>query len=374
MSRVRVYCRPLVLGTVLLAIGASRVHASQSLEFSWNDSFDLNIVSHNIYWGTQSGPPYSHTNNFFDLVPPIIPGFESGTTNYFAVSAVDVFGNESALSSEVEFTVPFDSSLGLQAQAAPGIFDAVELSWSPSSESDVYGYAIEYGTQSGVYTNSQQIYGTMSGIIYGLTGGMTYYFVIAPIDFLNGVEPFSTNEVLFLNVGPAPVVLTAQMATNLPGVELSWNDTTNQGAYAYNVYCGTDSTNCTQYLDYVTTNDIVLSNLVADETYYFEVTAVDADGDESPLSNVASAVAAASPPPSPMTLQTQIDMDDNSEPVMMEIFNPLPVYGYWEIDASTDLQNWTYVTSGTGYGNGWDVYYQAQIDPTVPQIFYRVVQ
>jgi len=370
MRRPRCFRWLLFLGIAGLASGATRVRASQTLEFSWSDSFDPNIVSHNVYCGTQSGV-YGYPVNVPDLVTPLLPGFEDGSTNYFAVSAVDVFGNESGLSSEVVFTVPPPASLGLQAQAATDAFAAVQLSWSPSPEFDVYGYFVQYGTQSGVYTSAQEFAYTTAGTIYGLASGTTYYFVIAPIDYAGGIEAFATNEVQYVAPGLAPVVLTAQPAANLPGVELRWNTTTNEGAYGYNVYCGTDSSDCAPVLNYVLTNDIVLTDLAAGQTNYFEVTSVDAYGNESPVSNVASAVASL---PGPMTLQWQTFSDDNGNPYTMEIFNPSPVYGDWEIDASPDLQNWNYEYSAFGLGSGYDVDYWVPIDPTVPQMFYRVVQ
>lgn len=361
-------CRWLiVLGIVCVAGGASRVRASQALELSWNDSFDPNIVSHNVYYGTQSGAPYGNTNNFPDVVAAVIPGFEDGSTNYFAVSAVDVFGNESSLSREVQYVVP-SPSLNPQVQGASVTLGAVQLSWSPSPERDVYGYLVQYGTQSGVYTSSQEFGDTTNGTIYFLASDTTYYFVIAPIDYTFGVEAFATNEVSCMAPVFVPIVPTAQAAANLPGVEVSWNAVTNEGAVTYNVYCGTASNNCTLVLAYVPATNVVVTGLQAGQTYYFQVTSVDADRYESPVASWASAVA-------PLFLQMQPSTDSNGQPDL-EINTYSVVSGPWEMDVSTDLQNWTPYTYGIGPGNGdgYDVDVPIPIAPAAAPTFYRVVQ
>ena len=97
----------------------------------------------------------------------IIPGLASGTTYYFAVTAVDTNGAESAYSGEVAYTVPTSGSIGLQVQASTQALQAAQVSWTASSDSSVYGYAVNYWTQGSGYTNSIQFYGTTNGLDYG---------------------------------------------------------------------------------------------------------------------------------------------------------------------------------------------------------------
>jgi hypothetical protein len=77
-----------------------------------------------------------------------------------------------------------------------------------------------------------------------------------------------------------------------------------------------------------------------------------------------------------MVLQTQIIPDENGQPYELEISTDSAVSGSWEMDASTDLQNWIYYTSGTGCGNGdgHDVDVCIPIDAWVPRMFFRVIR
>jgi len=54
----------------------------------------------------------------------------------------------------------------------------VTLAWDPSAGPDVAGYAVYWGTQSGVYTTSLDVGNQTQQLITGLADGTTYYFVV----------------------------------------------------------------------------------------------------------------------------------------------------------------------------------------------------
>jgi hypothetical protein len=87
-------------------------------------------------------------------------------------------------------------------------------------------------------------------------------------------------------------------------------------------------------------------------------------------------VSAVLPAPAAMVLQTRTYNDENGQPYAMEIYTPSTVSGNWEMDYSSDLQNWAPYTYGYGYGDGdgYDVDAFVSIDSTQPQVFFRVVQ
>src|ERR1700722_14891299 len=58
----------------------------------------------------------------------------------------------------------------------------VVLSWIPSSDTNVTGYEIYYGTTSGVYTNSIVTGDVTNTAVNGLTPGVTYYFNAVSLD------------------------------------------------------------------------------------------------------------------------------------------------------------------------------------------------
>jgi len=189
--------------------------ASQSVELTWSPSPNTDVVAYKVYYGTESRN-YSGSITFSDVSDVILPGLAGGVTYYFAVSAVNANAEESDLSNEADYTVPLPAPLVLQVQGASSYAQAVELTWNPSPDGDVYAYNVSYGTQSGVYTNSTTFYGTTDGVISGLAGGATYYFAVAAIDSV-GVENILSNEVSYVIPAQAPIALQMQTFTDESG-------------------------------------------------------------------------------------------------------------------------------------------------------------
>ncbi len=67
--------------------------------------------------------------------------------------------------------------------ALPGV---VTLGWNASASDtnpgDPYNYIVEWGAQSSNYVNSQNFGTNLTGMISGLTNGLTYYFVVVAED------------------------------------------------------------------------------------------------------------------------------------------------------------------------------------------------
>lgn len=369
MSFRRVVC---LLAAFALGGSLPQARASQAVELTWNPSPDPNIVNYNVHFGTESrtvSGSYPQCVTFADVSDVTIPGLQSGQTYYFAVSAIDAAGNESELSNEAVYNAPASLPLVLQVQATAQGSQDVQLTWSASPESDVYGYTVYYGTESGVYTNSVVYYGTTLGIMTGLAGGATYYFVVAAVDSYS-VETNFSNEVVW-SVPPAvPLVLQAQAASlSARDVQLTWNPSPNSDVYGYMIYYWAEnSLNTNSAVFYFVTNGVI-HGLVGGETYYFAAAVIDGNGVENIFSNVASY---AVPLPTPMVLKTEVYADGNGQAYLMEIHTDSAVSGNWEMDYSTDLQNWSYFTSGFGAGNGdgYDVDAYVWMNPS--QMFFRV--
>lgn len=99
----------------LLALGAER----PGVTLAWDAGPDTNIVQYRIYYGVTQGGPYTNFNDIFpavdesaDNVDPVLPtkyrvhGLLPGGDYYFVATAIDVYGQESDFSNEVEYTVP----------------------------------------------------------------------------------------------------------------------------------------------------------------------------------------------------------------------------------------------------------------------------
>jgi fibronectin type 3 domain-containing protein len=343
---------------------------SPGVELTWNAPSGEGTVSYNIYYGTQSGN-YTQVQNYGNVNDFIVLGLVPGQTYYFAVSAVDAYGNASPFSNEARMVAAPPPSVGIMVQGSTAALGAVNVSWTASPDSGVYGYCVDYWAQGSNVTNSAAFYGVTDGLISGLSGGASYCFAIAPIDSY-GIETIASSVVSCTVPVPQPVVLNARTSADPVGVSLSWNTVPNEGIVGYNVYYGTASGNYTQSQSCGNVNNVVIQGLEGGQTYYFTIYPTDAYGNQGPGSNEASAVA---PTPPAMRLQSRAYYDYNGVAFMMEINTPSAVYGNWEMDSSTDLRNWTPYTYGYGggTGDGYDVDVYVPIDPTQPRMFFRVV-
>lgn len=342
---------------------------STGVELLWNVDTNEGIDSYQVYYGTESGQ-YDNSVYAGDVTDFIVHGLTTGTTYYFAVTGSDEYGNQTPYSNEASLAAAPPVPLGgLEAQATNSAIGAVAVSWAASPDSDIYAYQVDYGGQSGVYTNSATFYDATSGIISGLAGGQIYYFAVEPVDDY-GAEGIASGDIACAVPVPQPIVLEASPTTN--SVQLAWNAVPNEGVTGYYLFYGTASGVYTSSMSCGVVTNAVLPGLVGGQTYYFTVAAMDSYGNQGPLSNEASAVA---PLPAPMRLQTQVITDGNGQPYAIEITTPSTVYGAWEMDFSTDLQTWYPYSYGWGPGNGdgYDVDVYASIDPSAPLMFFRVI-
>ncbi len=67
----------------------------------------------------------------------------------------------------------------------------VTLAWDANSESDLSGYKLYYGEQSGNYTNYTDVGNSVSCVISGLTRGRTYHFAVTAYDLYRNESDFS---------------------------------------------------------------------------------------------------------------------------------------------------------------------------------------
>ena len=85
--------------------GVSATGLNAQVSLSWSPVGDLDLAGYNVYRATTSGGPYTQINgalvvtaNFDDT------GVSNGVTYYYAITAQDTVGNESAFSAEVQAT------------------------------------------------------------------------------------------------------------------------------------------------------------------------------------------------------------------------------------------------------------------------------
>ncbi len=98
----------------------------------------------------------------------------------------------------------------MQLQTLPA--QQANLTWSPSPDTNVVGYAIYYGGASQTYTNTVVAGNTTNLTITGLTPGGTYYFVATAYDADGNESPFSNEATYSVPQLPTP---TLDAITNL---------------------------------------------------------------------------------------------------------------------------------------------------------------
>jgi hypothetical protein len=81
--------------------------------------------------------------------------------------------------------------------ATPPVSYSVTLAWGRSPDSDVTGYRIYYGVESGIYTNSISAGNATTSAVTGLASGVTYFFVVTAYNSI-GLESLPSNEVSYV--------------------------------------------------------------------------------------------------------------------------------------------------------------------------------
>ncbi len=95
----------------------------------------------------------------------------------------------------------------LVAVTAAGAASAT-ATWNANTESDIAGYRLSYGTQSGSYTTVVDVGKVTSYVVTNLTPGTTYYFAVQAYDTSGLVSGYST-EVSFTATAATPPTITS---------------------------------------------------------------------------------------------------------------------------------------------------------------------
>ncbi|MFC1988938.1 fibronectin type III domain-containing protein, partial [Chloroflexota bacterium] len=216
-------------------------------------------------------------------------------------------------------TVPPADPTGLTATAGD---EEISLDWTSNNDTDLWGYNIYRGPNSGNYTQINETPVLVSNYTdTGLYGGGTFYYVVAAVDLGNN-ESGNSNEDSATAVDIAPAALTGLTAT--PGneeISLNWTSSIVTDLDGYNVYRGTSSGNITNLISSnVSSSNFTDTGLYGGGLYYYEVTAVDLGANESGRSNTDNATAVDSAPAAPTGLaatpgdeEISLNWDDNTE-------------------------------------------------------------
>ena len=299
------------------AILATPTQGDRSLALNWtvplNDGGST-ITGYNVYEGTSAGGESSTPANGGTLITATdstITGLTPGTIYWFIVKAVNANG-EGAASNEVSATAATVPGAPTINSTTVDYVDGggVTFCWSAAAAngSSLTQYNIYKGTSPGGETFAGSYTpGTTCGGLNGLTNGTQYYFYVTGV---NGIgEGAASNEVTAMPWKGTPTVPDAP-TMDAPGagngqVALSWSMPSSNGGSAilgYNVYQGTSQggeSSTPLNAAPITGTSTTVSGLANGTTYYFTVTAVNANGESLPSNEVAARPRAPSPPLAP---------------------------------------------------------------------------
>ena len=237
-----------------------------------------------------------------------------GGTHSFELRVTDNLGATSADSVTVSILtqgVPASPS-GLVPTAGDG---SAILDWADNTEPDLAGYNVyRFTTSGGPYTR----------IATGLTvsaytdGSVTtnYYYVVTAVD-TSGNESANSTEVSAIPANTVPPAPPTDLTAGDGSVILEWADNTEPDLAGYNVHRSTTSGGpYTQIAVGLTVSAYTDSDVTTN--YYYVVTAVDTQGNESANSTEVWAIAADVPPAAPTDLTAGdgsviLDWADNTE-------------------------------------------------------------
>ena len=274
-----------------------------TVTLEWPNNAEQDAIGYNVYRATTSGGAYAKVNA--DLVPdPPIgttatvkygeSGLDPRSTYYYAVTAVDITGHESARSAELA-VVPNVAPAAPTALVASGGDRSVALDWAENGEADVTGYSVHRATGGGAFERIASVR-TSAYVDRAVVAGTTYRYVVKAEDVaLWESEASPEVSATPFDAPPSPparIVAAAGHGT----VSLDWPDGAELDLAGYNVYRSTSASgpyemrlNATlvqpsAYLD---------TGLETGRTYRYAVTAVDAAGNESAIADEAHVTPAA---------------------------------------------------------------------------------
>ena len=159
----------------------------------------------------------------------------------------------------------------------------ITLNWDDNSEPDVASYNIyRSGSPGGPYVTPIDTSVTSDYTDTGLTLDTTYYYVVTAVD--DGTnESGNSNEANATPIDTPPAVPTTLIATGTDQGELqitlNWDDNSELDVVSYNIYRSQSPGGPHPYLDSSVSSDYTDSGLTLDTTYYYVVTAVDANNE-----------------------------------------------------------------------------------------------
>ncbi len=262
------------------------------------------MAGYNVYRAASAAGPFTKVNatlltgtTYADAAAP------QGAPSFYQVTAVDRAGNDSAPSTTVNATRP-DSTppAQLTGVTATGSTAGIALAWSASAATDLAGYNV-YRSASATGTFTKVNAAVITGATFTDTAapqGLASHYQVTAVDTagnesvrsatVNAVRPDST----------PPGVTTGVSATGTAaGITVGWSANGAADLAGYNVYRSATAAGTFTKVNATLVTGTSFADTTAPQgaASYYQVTAVDASGNESVRSATVNAVRPDSTPP-----------------------------------------------------------------------------
>ena len=257
---------------------------------------------------------------------------QAATTYYYAISSIDGSGNLSPRSSTESATtqgIGAPTNLGVT-----GDVKSITVSWTASDEEDLQGYNVyrssrsdqDYtrltGTEGTSYTTGQTSY-----IDSNLGGGQILFYRVSVVTVTGESEQSAFDGATVQTDTRAPAAPTfldgEPISDNPEGLSLSWrapssdsDGSTLTGVSLYRIYRATASDGDYQQIATSTTLSYDDSGLEQRTTYFYQVEALDDDGNISPRSSTAAVKTSGVDLPTNVRLVASTPSDGSQSPTV----------------------------------------------------------
>ncbi|MFC1920494.1 fibronectin type III domain-containing protein [Chloroflexota bacterium] len=270
-------------------------------------------------WYDLSGGNNNSWNQFSQVITDsqyLIAGFRIRFDSSLGSNGDEVYIDDVMITTD---TTPPSDPTGL---AATGGAEQIDLDWTANSDSDLWGYNIYRGTETGNYTEQLNSYPVPNTYYTDtpLYGGGTYYYAIKAVDYGNNESGYS-NEAWDTATDAPPAVPTGLSATgNITNeaVELNWDDNAETDGITYTIYRSPiNNSSYSELASLVATSNYTDSNLYGGRTYYYKVSAVDSANPVAYSSANASEVSAVATDLSP-SAPASVNATAGNEEILIE--------------------------------------------------------
>ncbi|GGL95159.1 hypothetical protein GCM10011594_13590 [Nakamurella endophytica] len=304
--------------------GVSAAAGDNKVTLTWTANDEQDLAGYKVYRSAVAGGSRTLLTQTAVTAATFVDSTAANATRYYyVVSAVDLVGNESAVSAEVT-AQPVDTTapaVPTGVVATAGV-NSITVRWNANTEADLRGYRIYRSDTATVALDEDHLVGLVlkSGGRTFLDSdkepGQRYYYVVTAEDTLRNQSAASAVVSAAATAAPdttAPDAVTGLTATVAdPAVNLAWTAGTAADLAGYNVYrsstAGGSRVKLTNAL--LTGTSFTDGTAVPGTTVFYVVTAVDKSNNESAVSNEVSATLAA-----PAGVNAKISFQTDAAPV-----------------------------------------------------------